>query len=87
MCVCMYHAYVCTYVYTELEELLDLLPAVRDWERKLERKQAALRNRLKRVQARPMVPLYICIYVYVYTYIYIHTYIYVYIYIYIYTYI
>ena len=41
----------------ELEELLDLLPAVKDWERKLERKASALRQRLKRVQARPLVPL------------------------------
>lgn len=41
----------------ELEELLDLLPAVKDWERKLERKASALRHELKRVQARPLVPL------------------------------
>ena len=40
----------------ELEELLDLLPAVKDWERKLERKASALRHELKRVQARPLVP-------------------------------
>ena len=38
------------HIHTELEELLDLLPAVKDWERKLERKLAALRNRVKRVQ-------------------------------------
>ena len=41
----------------QLKELLDLLPAVKDWERKLERKGSNLRHRLKRLQVLSLLAL------------------------------